>query len=118
MPYHLDFTDKAQKDIDFHKKAGNKAVLKKLLILFEELAEHPFTGTGKPEPLKHNLSGMWSRRMNKEHRLIYEVEEDKVFILSAIRKNCLSISDCIFTVLQTPFQHYIYNFFERSTRLR
>ena len=83
MPYHLDFTDKAKEDIGFHKKSGNKAVLKKLLILLHELAEHPFTGTGKPEILKYNLWGMWSRRINKEHRLIYEVEEDTVNILSA-----------------------------------
>jgi len=83
MGYHLDFTDKAKEDIAFHKKAGNKALLNKLLVLLEELTEHPFTGTGKPEPLKHDLSGMWSRRINREHRLIYEVEENTVFIYSA-----------------------------------
>lgn len=83
MEYHLDFTDKAKEDIAAHKKTGNKAILNKLLNLLEELSEHPFTGTGKPESLKHNLSGMWSRRINKEHRLVYEVKEDVVFILSA-----------------------------------
>ena len=83
MAYHLDFTDKANDDIVAHQKAGSKAVLRKLLVLLEELVEHPFLGTGKPEPLKHNLSGMWSRRINKEHRLVYEVEDDTVFILSA-----------------------------------
>ena len=83
MEYHLDFTDKANEDIDFHKKSGNKSVLKKLLTLLNELTGHPFTGTGKPEPLKHNLSGMWSRRISGEHRLIYEVEEDTVVVLSA-----------------------------------
>lgn len=83
MAYHLDFADKAKKDITAHKKAGDKAVLKKMHALLEELTEHPFTGTGKPEPLKHNLTGTWSRRINKEHRLIYEVEEDTVFVLSA-----------------------------------
>jgi len=62
---------------------GNKTILNKLLKFLEELTEHPFTGTGKPEPLKHELSGMWSRRMNREHRLIYEVEDDTVFIHSA-----------------------------------
>lgn len=82
MSYHLDFTDRAEEDIAAHKKSGNKTVLKKLLTLLEELAEHPFTGTGKPEPLKYNLSGMWSRRINKEHRLVYEVEDDTVCILS------------------------------------
>ena len=83
MEYHLDFTDKANEDIAAHKKAGNRSVRKKLLVLLNELTEHPFTGTGKPEPLKNNLSGMWSRRINREHRLIYEVEENTVFILSA-----------------------------------
>jgi len=82
MAYHLDFTEKAKNHIDIHKKAGNKAVLNKLLKLLEELAEHPFSGTGKPEPLKYDLSGCWSRRINKEHRLIYEVKDDTVFILS------------------------------------
>lgn len=83
MGYHLDFTDKAKSDIAAHKKSGNKAVLNKLLKLLEELAEHPYTGTGKPEALKHDLAGCWSRRINKEHRLVYEVSEDQIFILSA-----------------------------------
>ena len=83
MEYHLDFTDKACADIDFHKKSGNKAILGKLFTFLEELTQHPFSGSGKPEPLKHNLSGMWSRRINRQHRLIYEIEQDTVFILSA-----------------------------------
>jgi len=83
MGYHLDFTDKANDDIASHKKSGNKAVLNKLHTLLQELAEHPFTGTGKPEPLKYGLAGSWSRRINREHRLVYEVEENIVFILSA-----------------------------------
>jgi toxin YoeB len=83
MAYHLDFTDRAKEDIADHNKAGNKSVLNKLLFLLGELAEHPFTGTGKPEPLKHNLSGMWSRRISREHRLVYEVEDNVVSVLSA-----------------------------------
>ncbi len=83
MGYNLDFTDKAKEDINAHRKAGNKAVLNKLLKLLDELAEHPFTGTGKPEALKHEFSGYWSRRINKEHRLLYEVSDDNVYILSA-----------------------------------
>jgi toxin YoeB len=58
-------------------------VLNKLLTLFKELGEHPFSGTGKPELLKHSLSGLWSRRINQEHRLVYEVTNTVVFILSA-----------------------------------
>jgi len=73
----------ANSDIDFHKKSGNKVVLKKLFILLNELIEHPFDGTGKPEPLKHNLAGCWSRRINREHRLVYEVLENTVHIHSA-----------------------------------
>jgi toxin YoeB len=52
MRYRIDFTKQAQADIDFHRKAGNKAILKKINTLLEELVEHPFTGTGKPEALK------------------------------------------------------------------
>lgn len=82
MGFHLDFTDKAIEDISAHQKAGNKAVLNKLLRLLEELAEHPLNGKGKPELLKHRLSGIRSRRINNEYRLIYEVQGDIVFILS------------------------------------
>jgi toxin YoeB len=83
MSYHLDFSDQAKKDIDFHKKSGNKTILKKIFVLLNELTEHPFEGTGKPELLKHNLSGNWSRRINLEHRLVYEVIQDSVNVLSA-----------------------------------
>lgn len=83
MSYHLDFTDRARKDIAFFKKSGNKAIQNKLLLLLNEISEHPYTGTGKPEALKHQLSGCWSRRINKEHRLVYEVIDDTVIILSA-----------------------------------
>jgi toxin YoeB len=82
MAYHLDFLDKAKKDIDFFKTTGNKIVLKKLLILLKELAEHPFDGLGKPEQLKYSLGGFWSRRINYEYRLVYEVFEDKILIHS------------------------------------
>jgi toxin YoeB len=83
MRYHLDFSNQAKTDIDFHKKSGNKAILKKILVLLSELTEHPFEGTGKPEALKHNLTGYWSRRVNKEHRLVYEVLEDTILLHSA-----------------------------------
>lgn len=84
MTYELDFSEQAEKDISSHKKAGNKAVLKKLLTLLNELSEHTFSGIGKPEALKHELSGYWSRRINQEHRLIYRVSENIVYINSAL----------------------------------
>jgi toxin YoeB len=78
----LRFSDQAKEDIRQHKKSGNMSVINKITLLLEEVALHPFTGTGKPELLKHSLSGYWSRRINREHRLIYEVTDDVVFILS------------------------------------
>lgn len=85
MSYRLDFTKQAQNDIDFHKKSGNKAILKKLYLLLNEIADHPFTGTGKPEALKHELTGFWSRRINQEHRLVYEVIGDTIVIIVAAK---------------------------------
>jgi toxin YoeB len=71
MSYKLNITEQAKKDFESHKKSSNKVVLKKIETLLLELMEHPFTGTGKPESLKYNLVGYRSRRINKEHRLIY-----------------------------------------------
>jgi len=82
MSFPLDFSDQATEDITYRKKAGNKALLKKMLVLLEEISEHPFTGTGKPEALKHDLAGKWSRRINREHRLIYEVKDNEIIVVS------------------------------------
>jgi toxin YoeB len=49
------------------------AVSARVNVLIAECLRHPFTGTGKPEPLKRNLAGWWSRRINREHRLVYRV---------------------------------------------
>lgn len=59
----------------------DKAVLMKINGLIKEIPRNPFDGTGKPEPLKENLKGYWSRRINLEHRLVYAVEEDQMIIL-------------------------------------
>lgn len=84
MTYTLEISEQANKDIDFHKKYGNNALIKKLFELLKELTEHPTSGTGKPEPLKYNLAGYWSRRINQEHRLIYKIlENETVRIYSA-----------------------------------
>ena len=81
MSYTLKLTPDAIEDIEYLKKAGDKATLKKLAILLEELAEHPRTGTGKPEELKHNLAGCWSRRINAKHRLVYQIKEELVIVI-------------------------------------
>lgn len=54
-------------------QATDKAILRKLNRLIEECLRHPFEGTGKPEPLKGDLTGFWSRRIDREHRLVYLV---------------------------------------------
>ncbi|CAN1555026.1 toxin_Txe_YoeB, addiction module toxin, Txe/YoeB family [Flavobacteriaceae bacterium] len=79
------FSYKAKKDIEFWTKAGNKSILKKISELLRAIQENPFQGIGKPEPLKHNLSGVWSRRINQEHRIIYEIiDENTIEILNII----------------------------------
>ncbi|MCF0041947.1 Txe/YoeB family addiction module toxin [Dyadobacter fanqingshengii] len=80
MSYSIELTPKALEGIDKLKKSGNKPVLKKIRRLLEELTEHPYTGTGQPEQLKHNLAGFWSRRINQEHRIVYAVDEKKVTV--------------------------------------
>ena len=80
MAYILNFNPEAVEDIAKLKKAGNKAAIKKLEQLLLELMEHPTTGTGQVEPLKGNLSGYWSRRIDKYNRLIYSIEEEIITI--------------------------------------
>ena len=57
-------------------------VFKKISALIKEIVRTPFTGTGKPEPLRGNLAGFWSRRITGEHRLVYKVEQDLLIIAS------------------------------------
>jgi toxin YoeB len=78
------YSPQALEDIEYWKKSGNKAIMNKITSLLEDIAEHPFTGIGKPEPLRYDLAGYWSRRINSEHRIIYSVHEDliEVYVLS------------------------------------
>ena len=64
------FSPKAPDDLTYWKKSGNKIIRQKISLLIEAIQENPYEGIGKPEPLKHNLSGAWSRRINHEHRLV------------------------------------------------
>lgn len=81
MSYDLDFTDEALLDIERHKKSGDKTVLRKIEKLLNELKEHPRTGTGQPELLKYDLAGYYSRRINRKHRLVYEIKDEVVTVL-------------------------------------
>ncbi|MDZ8258689.1 Txe/YoeB family addiction module toxin [Nostoc sp. ChiQUE01b] len=62
--------------------AQDKKIHRKIITLINDIVRQPFTGIGKPEPLKHELSGYWSRRITDEHRLVYEVTETEIIILS------------------------------------
>ncbi|MHA4895363.1 Txe/YoeB family addiction module toxin [Pedobacter sp. PWIIR3] len=69
------YSPKAAEDLQYWKKSGNKIIQKKIQELISAIQENPFSGIGKPEQLKHELSGRWSRRINKEHRLVYKINE-------------------------------------------
>lgn len=62
--------------------AKDRKVALRIVKLIQDIQRDPFTGIGKPEPLKHDLSGCWARRIDREHRLVYDVLEDKIRILA------------------------------------
>ncbi|WP_296146449.1 Txe/YoeB family addiction module toxin [uncultured Flavobacterium sp.] len=79
------FTPQAKKDLDFWIKSGNKGVLKKIAVLIEDIQLHPFEGIGKPEQLKYQLADRWSRRIDREHRIVYRItEENNLEILNIL----------------------------------
>lgn len=80
MVYIIEIEPKAVQDIAELKKSGNKTAITKIEKLLIELKEHPTTGTGQVEALKNNLSGFWSRRIDKFNRLIYTIEEEIVTV--------------------------------------
>lgn len=71
----------ADEDLLFWIKTGNKSIQKKINQLLNSIEETPYSGIGKPEALKHHLSGLWSRRINSEHRLVYEIDENQNLII-------------------------------------
>lgn len=60
----------------------DKKIYKKIVNLIKEISREPFSGIGKPEPLKYELTGCWSRRIDDEHRLVYQIEDEKNKIVS------------------------------------
>jgi toxin YoeB len=75
------FHQKAIEDFDRWKRE-KPAVYERIRRLIKETAEQPFEGLGKPEPLRHELSGYWSRRITDEHRLVYKVTDEAVVVAS------------------------------------
>ena len=78
--FRIEITDLAKNQIKKHFKSGNQASIKKITKILEELSETPYTGVGKPEALKENLTGFWSRQINSKDRLIYTVNDDLVIV--------------------------------------
>lgn len=80
MTYTLVFTPEAERHLKAWRMSGQKKTLKKIANLFEELRQHPTTGTGHVEQLKGDLAGLWSREINKGDRLIYGIENERVIV--------------------------------------
>jgi len=74
------FLSPAWEDYLYWQK-NDKKVVKKINDLIRQSMRTPFKGTGKPEPLRGNLSGWWSRRIDREHRLVYRIEKGELFVL-------------------------------------
>jgi toxin YoeB len=77
------FTDDGWDDFEVWQKKDRK-IYKRIFQLIKDIERDPFEGLGKPEALKENLSGYWSRRITDEHRLVYKVEDDKLIIVQCM----------------------------------
>ena len=80
MSYTIEFEPKAEKGLEKLKRSEPSA-FKKAVKLLGELAEHPRTGTGHPEPLSGDRAGQWSRQITKKHRLVYQIKDTEVLVL-------------------------------------
>lgn len=78
--YSLEYTDDARADMQRLKRNDPQA-FRKLAVLLAELMEHPRTGTGRPEALRGDRAGQWSRRISGRHRLIYAIRDTEVVVL-------------------------------------
>ncbi len=76
------YLPQAENDLLFWIKAGKKDVLKKISKITEDILKHPYTGIAKPEPLKYQLTGKWSRRINNEHRYVYAIQNNTLYVYS------------------------------------
>lgn len=81
--YRVAISDRAKKDLLHIRKSGQKTVIRKVEQIFLELSEHPYSGTGHPEPLRYLSGNIWSRRIDKKNRLRYLIQ-DEVLIVTVI----------------------------------
>jgi len=75
------FLPKAFDDFTMWSKE-DKNIYAKIIELIRDIRRNPFSGLGKPEPLRHNLKGLWSRRITDEHRLVYKISDEEVVVVS------------------------------------
>lgn len=75
----LIFSEHAWEDY-LYWQSRDKKILRRINQLLKEILREPFIGIGKPEPLRHGLAGYWSRRIDEEHRIVYKVADDSLFI--------------------------------------
>jgi len=76
------FADQGWEDFTYWV-ANDRKIAKRIVRLIDDIQRQPFAGVGKPEPLKHDLAGFWSRRITDEHRLVYAVEGDQLLVAQA-----------------------------------
>jgi toxin YoeB len=76
------FKSKALDDIKYWKKSGQLNIQNKISKLINDIIAHPYTGLGKPEALKYELTGLWSREIDKGNRLIYEIADQQLHVIS------------------------------------
>ena len=81
MTRRLTFTPDAWDDY-LYWQSQDKKTLKRINQLLRDVSREPFTGIGKPEPLRENLTGYWSRRIDDAHRLVYAVEEQAIIVVA------------------------------------
>ena len=79
--FEIELTEIALEGIERLRRGGEKQALRKLNLLLSELEEHPTTGTGRPERLRGELAGKWSRRITDRHRLISEIHDEVVRVV-------------------------------------
>jgi toxin YoeB len=74
------FLPQADEDLQYWKQKNEVRILKRIRTLLADILEHPFSGIGKPEPLKGEQHGLWSRRITDEHRLVYSISSGRVYV--------------------------------------
>ena len=79
MSYSIALLPQAEEDLSYWRKTDPQTVVR-IKRLLKDISEHPYSGLGKPEPLKWSLSGKWSRWINRKDRLVYEVDGDRILV--------------------------------------